>query len=80
MTDGATILTELRSGTTPERLAEKFDMRKQTVAAMLDHLVHQGLVKKIDCSSGCKSCMMGTPCAGSGSGREKLYIVDEKNE
>ena len=80
MTDGATILTELRSGTTPDRLAKKFDMRKQTVSAMLEHLVHQGLVKKIDCSSGCNRCIMNKSCAGSESGREKLYIVDEKNE
>lgn len=80
MTKENRILTGLQTGKTPDELAEELGMRKQTVIAMVELLVHQGLVKEIDCSSACESCIMGKSCAGTGAGREKLYIVDEKME
>lgn len=74
------ILNGLKTGKTPDELADELGMRKQTIIAMIELLVHQGLVKEIDCSSTCESCIMGKSCASSGEGREKLYIVDEEME
>jgi predicted transcriptional regulator len=78
MNDRTRILRGLRSGKSPAELAKALDMRKQTVSAMIELLIHRGLIKQIDCSSGCKGCMMGNSCPGSGGGREKLYLVDEE--
>lgn len=78
MTNKNKVLTGLESGKTPDQLAEELEMRKRTITAIIEFLVHQGLVKEIDCSSGCESCIMGGSCAGTRAGREKLYIVNEK--
>ncbi|MBS3786847.1 MarR family transcriptional regulator [Candidatus Bipolaricaulota bacterium] len=80
MTHKNKVLTGLKSGKTPDQLAEELEMRKQTISAIIELLVHQGLVKEIDCSSACESCIMGKSCPGSGRGREKVYIVDEDME
>ncbi|MCF7889953.1 MarR family transcriptional regulator [Candidatus Bipolaricaulota bacterium] len=80
MTKENRILSGLQTGKTPDELAEELGMRKQTITAMVELLIHQGLVKEIDCSSACKSCIMGKSCAGTGAGREKLYIVEDEIE
>lgn len=80
MTNRNKILSGLQSGKSPDQLAEELGMRRQTITAMIDLLVHQGLVKEIDCNSACESCIMGKSCAGTGAGREKLYMVDEEVE
>ncbi|MFB6214902.1 MAG: MarR family transcriptional regulator [Candidatus Bipolaricaulia bacterium] len=74
------ILNGLQTGKTPDVIADELGMRKQTVTAIIELLVHQGLVEEIDCSSACEGCIMGKSCAGTGAGREKLYIVDEETE
>jgi len=78
MTQKDRILNELRSGKGPEKLAKDLGMRKQTVIAMLELLVHEGLVKEIDCSSACEGCAMGGSCSVTGAGREKLYVVTDE--
>jgi hypothetical protein len=80
MSQKTRILSELQSGKQPEELAKDLGMRKQTVVAMLELFVHQGLVREIDCSSACGGCIMGSSCSGSGAGREKLYVVDDEPE
>ncbi len=80
MTDKNKVLNGLQSGKTPDQLAEELEMRKQTITAMIELFVHQGLVKEIDCSSACERCIMGKSCAGSMAGRERLYIVNDENE
>ncbi len=80
MTNEDRVLTGLKSGKTPGNLAEELDLRRQTITAMVELLAHQGKVKEIDCSSSCESCITGNSCAGSGSGKEKLYLVEEEIE
>ena len=80
MTDLEKVLGGLKSGKTPSKLARDLDMRKETIVAMIEFLVHQGKVREVDCDSACKSCPGGNLCAGNGAGREKMYFVIEKNE
>ena len=77
MTRKNKVFNGLQSGKTPDQLAEELEMRKQTINAIIEFLVHQGLVKEIDCNSACESCLMSNACAGTKAGREKLYLTVE---
>ena len=74
------ILKELGSGKTPDDLAKELDMRRETIEAILELMVHRGVIKEIDCDSACSNCFMGKSCPGAAAGREKLYVVSEDIE
>ena len=78
MRDRTKILNELRKGKTLDQLVEKFDMRKQTIKAMIELLRHQGHLKEVDCDSSCNNCSMGKSCPVPVTGKEKLYVVNEE--
>jgi len=74
------LLRKIRTGKSVAEISRILDMRKNTVQAMIETLVHQGKIKQIDCHEGCNSCPMSGSCPVPSSGREKLYIVLENED
>ena len=70
------ILSGIKGVNTIDGLAKDLNMRKFTVQAMVDFMVHAGYIEEITCRSRCSSCLMncGTP-PPSGM---KIYVVTEK--
>ncbi|MFP4646667.1 MAG: helix-turn-helix domain-containing protein [Candidatus Acetothermia bacterium] len=76
----AKLINALGEGKTLDELVEILDMRKQTIEAWIEHLHHQGLLKKIDHNPNCSNCPMSKSCPVPASGNEKVYVLAEEAE
>ncbi len=74
------LLEEIEQGKTLDELVATLEMRRQTVKAMIELLVHQGKLKEVDCNSSCDGCPMSKSCPVPEGGREKLYVLAEEDE
>lgn len=72
------LLEEIEKGKTLNELVETLDMRRQTIKAMIELLLHQGKLKEVDCNSTCDGCPMSKSCPVPAGGREKLYVLAEE--
>jgi hypothetical protein len=53
----AKILARINKGAcTQDILAEEFGLRKNTVAALLEFMVHEGYLEEIVCETECRAC------------------------
>lgn len=74
------LIRKIGQGKTVDELAKIFDMRKQTIRAMIETLLSRGKLKEVDNHGKCKSCPMSDFCPVTTSGQEKLYMVNEGRE
>ena len=69
-----------RGGGTIDNLAKELDMRKSTVQAMIEFMVHAGYLKEFSCGDGCAGCFMYKKCNISASEgvKMRMYVLTEK--
>ena len=72
------ILRVTQEGGTIDNIAEKLEMRKTTVRAILEFMVEKGYLVEIDCSSGCDGCLLKCRKSAPAGTNMKMYIATEK--
>jgi hypothetical protein len=70
------ILSGIRGVNTIDSLAEELDMRKSTVQAMVDFMLHAGYIEETTCGNLCSACPMN--CGSPPPSGMKMYVVTEK--
>lgn len=71
------ILSRITEGKTFDLLSRELGMRKSTVEAIVDSMVHTGHLEEILCGIGCRICPMKCSSPQSTS-RMKMYAITRK--
>lgn len=70
------IILKINEGKTIDIISKELGMRKSTIRAMVDWMVHQGYLDEIRCGTGCSICSMN--CSSLPSSKVKMYTVTGK--
>lgn len=72
------ILRMMQEGGTIDSIAEKLDMRKATIRAILESMVDKGYLMEVNCGSHCNGCSLTCSKSTPTDAKMKMYTVTEK--
>jgi DNA-binding MarR family transcriptional regulator len=74
------ILMRINDGKTLDIISREIDMRKATVRARVDSMIHEGYLAEIQYKSGCSMCPLSCNSQSSCSSGVKMYSLTEKGK
>ena len=74
------ILMRINEGKTLEIISKEVDMRKSTIRARVDSMIHEGYLEQIQYKSGCSMCPVSCNSQPSCSSGIKMYALTEKGK
>jgi hypothetical protein len=70
------LLSAIKRVNTIDSLAKELNMRKSTVQAMVDFMLHAGYIEELTCGNRCSACPMN--CGTQLPSGMKMYVLTEK--
>ena len=71
------ILSRIRGGKTIKDLADELGTNRSTLQAMVDFMVEEGYLEKVDIST-CSTCPLSSKCSVEDNSTTKMYALTLK--